>query len=352
MFRVKAIQVEHGDSLLVSYGHPEQPRHLLVDGGPSGSRRVLVEVLQSQCVGGKLLLEALVITHYDLDHINGVIELLGDLPTWLEIGDVWFNGRQHMPDTDNLGSAQGDQLKLIIERLSLKWNGQYPAEAGRPRSADEVRAAAIQQSSCIAPLEGGLVVKVLSPDPAALKAVAQAWVGSDPPSDASRPGDELGRQDKWPPNAFRSYLKRSAADDSIPNRSSIALMLEFEGKRVILAADAYAKVIKDGLSQHLPDGGSVNLLKVSHHGSKRNTDSELLTSIACTKFLITTSGSVHMHPDHAMIARLVLGGNSTLVFNYGSDKWPGKWINHPGNGWPQYEVEYPNDGDRFVDVML
>lgn len=349
MFRVRAIQVEHGDALLVSYGDPERPRHLLVDGGPSGSRQVLVDALQSQCVDGKLLLEALVITHYDLDHINGVIELLGDLPSWMEIGDVWFNGRLHLPDTDSLGSAQGDQLKLLIEHLRLKWNGQ---EAGRPRSTDEVRAVAIQQSSCIAPLKGGLIVKVLSPDPAALQALAKAWVDCDPPSDDSRPADELGRQDNWPPKPFRSYPSHSAADDSIPNRSSIALMLEFEGKRVILAADACAKVIRNGLDQHLHCGDSVDLLKVSHHGSKRNTDCELLASIACTKFLITTNGSVHMHPDHALIARLVTGGNSTLVFNYGADSWPGKWRNHPGNGWPPYQVQYPNEGDRFVDVML
>lgn len=324
MFRVRAIQVEHGDALLVSYGDPERPMHLLIDGGPSGSRRVLVEVLQSQCVGGKLVLEALVVTHYDLDHINGVIELLGDLPTWLEIRDVWFNGRQHLPDTDSLGSAQGDQLKLLIERLQLNWNGQAP---GRTRSADEVRAAAIQQSSRIAPLTGGLVVKVLSPDLPALQALAQAWVSSDPPSDDSRLGDELGRKDKWPPKPFHTYPTRSTVDDSIPNRSSIALMLEYEGKRVILAADAHAKVIKDGIGQHLPGGGSVDLLKVSHHGSKRNTDYELLASFACKKFLITTNGSVHMHPDHELIARLVKGGGSTLVFNYGTGTWPGQWHN-------------------------
>ena len=353
MFRVRAMQVAHGDALLVSYGDPGRPRHLLVDGGPRGSRQVLIDVLQGQCVDGKLRLEALVITHYDLDHIEGVIELLSDLPSWLEIADVWFNGRPHLPDIDRLGAAHGDRLGLLIERLRLKWNGQEPAEAGQhPRSADEVRGAAIQQSTCLAPLEGGLVVKVLSPDADALRALAQAWIGAHPPRDDARPGDELGRKDTWPPKPFRAYPAGSPADDSVPNRSSIALLLEYEDKRVILAADAHAKVMKAGLERHLPAGASVDLLKVSHHGSHRNTDPALLSSFECKKFLITTDGSVHGHPDHALIARLVGGGGSTLVFNHGTGTWPGRWQDHPGRGWPPYQAQYPAGGDRFVDVML
>ncbi|WP_154671132.1 hypothetical protein [Paraburkholderia mimosarum] len=50
MFRIKAIQAEHGDALLVSYGDPERPRHVLVDGGPAGTRDTLLALLKKECI--------------------------------------------------------------------------------------------------------------------------------------------------------------------------------------------------------------------------------------------------------------------------------------------------------------
>lgn len=94
MFRIRAIQVEHGDSLLISYGDDKQPRHLLVDGGPSESSDTLESVLNDVRRGQRLKLEVLVVTHYDLDHIQGVIRLLEKNPDWLDIQEIW--GSSHL----------------------------------------------------------------------------------------------------------------------------------------------------------------------------------------------------------------------------------------------------------------
>lgn len=348
MFRVRAIQVEHGDSLLVSYGMDEQLYHLLVDGGPSGSLLTLMSVLKSECVRGRLRLEALVVTHYDLDHIQGVIELLEDMPDWLDIGEVWFNGHHHLIPSDILGPREGDTLTKVIRSHGLSWNASFRNQQNGHNDA------AIVQSSNAVSLRGGLEVRILSPDQDGLTALARHWTDpAIPPSDSeSAPRDLLGRSEAWPPKRFS--LNGSAtfvSDTSVPNRSSIALLLTFDKKRVLLAADAFSDVIKRGLAMCLPGKESIDLLKVSHHGSKGNTDKSLLDMLGCRKFLISTSGKIHKHPDHALIERLVARHDSPeIFFNYSQD-WPGNWQFRPAN-WPDFNTRYPKGGERFVDVLL
>src|SRR5690606_16523266 len=134
---------------------------------------------------------------------------------------------------------------------------------------------------------GGLNVRVLSPDVDGLTALARNWSNPAlPPHDSeSVPGDLLGRSDTWPPREFSpNRVSTFESDTSIPNRSSIALLLTFDNKRVRLAADALSDVIKRGLAMHRPDKGPIDLLKVSHHGSKGNTDKPLLDMLGCKRF--------------------------------------------------------------------
>ena len=75
MFEILSIQADNGDSLFVSYGAKDRLRHLLIDGGTTEVVDNLIETLKLQRSGERLRLEALVVTHYDLDHIQGIIEL-------------------------------------------------------------------------------------------------------------------------------------------------------------------------------------------------------------------------------------------------------------------------------------
>lgn len=344
MFRIKAIQAEHGDALLVSYGDPDRPRHLLVDGGPAGTRDTLLNVLKSECVGGKLRLEAVVVTHYDLDHIEGMIELLSDpLPEWLEIADVWFNGYYHLRQADRLGSSEGDRLSRLIQRRKLPWNQAIRQNGGT-----------LQQSCGEVVLDGTLAVRVLSPDASALRKLAEEWTNPDlPPTEPpAGQGDRLGRKDPWPPGDFSQLSKsKFRSDKSTPNGSSIALLLEFGDKRMLLAADAFADVVKDGLALHHSPQKPIDLLKVSHHGSKANTDLDLLVTLRCSRFVISTSGKKYLHPDHELIARLIAGGKpAEIYFNYDVPH-TSRWRVNP-KGWPSFKAIYPMRGKQFVEVSL
>ena len=343
IFDLFSIQAEHGDALLIRYGDNADPHYFMVDGGPSGTGDTIVAILDSwRGERERLELEALVVTHYDLDHIEGVIELLRNKPSWLTIHDVWFNGLHHLLPPDLMGAVEGNELSELIGD-NFPWNGAFDNRAIRISGPDPIE------------LDGGLQVWVLSPGSTQLSNLATQWrSGMLPARDGEKPfaGDSLGRKDTWPPGKFASLVTtRQTRDGSVANGSSIALMIEFHGKKVLLAGDAFADVVETGLKTCWKSPPKVELCKLSHHGSQANTSASLLTAMDCKRYLVSTSGKIHAHPDNVLIARLLARAHRPeIIFNYLQPRTAG-WQAAP-DGWPSYTATYPRDGEPFVRVDL
>ncbi len=67
-------------------------------------------------------------------------------------------------------------------------------------------------------------------------------------------------------------------DASITNGSSIATIIELGGVRILMLADAWAEDVVQQLQAFQSNGYSMifDAIKISHHGSLRNTSPELL----------------------------------------------------------------------------
>lgn len=339
MFTIKSIQADYGDSLLVAYGPNDNDlRYVLVDGGTADATANLLDVLAQHKVGDRLRLEALVVTHYDFDHIGGIIELLKEPPSWLEIADVWFNGRKHLFEKDVLGPADGDILSKQIEG-HYAWNSAFGGKAIKS-SADKIT------------LEGGLDVWVVSPDQKGLTKLAAAWPNET--VDLEKPADVLGATDIWPPGAFSAVATRPFKKDvSVANGSSIALMLGFDGKLVLLTGDAHPDVVSAGISIHFPGTRpKVSLLKLSHHGSKGNTSEQLLKGIDCDRYLISTNSDRFKHPDVTLLARIlnVRKRVPEFLFNYSVERT--LWWQSVPDGWPIFTSSYPESGALYKEVDI
>ena len=341
MFEILSIQADNGDSLFVSYGECNRARHLLIDGGTAETYDNLIKVLKAHRSGERLRLDALVITHYDLDHIQGIIELLRKPPEWLEIADVWFNGRHHLIPRDTLGHDEGTELSELIKD-KYPWNAAFGDVAIKTGKRAE--------------LPGGMTVSVVSPGELQLANLRNQWpAGKEPAVEGADEvaRDLLGRKDTWPPGLFiDALLDRTSKDISTSNGSSIALVLEFAGKRALLTGDAFSSVIVDGIRKFWPSGRlDLTLLKLSHHGSKRNTDENLLASVKCSAYLFSTNGRTHSHPDTVLIARILKHcSKPVLIFNFAGDRMT-NWKTVP-DGWPSYTTEYPRAGEPFVKITL
>jgi len=82
-----------------------------------------------------------------------------------------------------------------------------------------------------------------------------------------------------------------------------------------MLGDAVPSVIEG----HLSTGGPVawDAMKVSHHGSMRNTSPSLLGSIVCKNYLVSTDALRHGHPDLATMLWIAASQTQAIFhFNY------------------------------------
>jgi hypothetical protein len=143
---------------------------LLVDGGLSGTYDAICRRAERAASrGGRCELELLVVTHVDADHIEAIVKLLANLPSYLHIHHVWFNGWRHLPapisGRHRLGPPHGEMLSASIVDAKIPWNRAFN---GGPVAVPPARHAPIL-------LPGGLKVTVLSPTLDGLAALRPVW---------------------------------------------------------------------------------------------------------------------------------------------------------------------------------
>lgn len=106
-FSIEVLGGPTGESFLVHFGRPDQPRLVLIDGGgdPQAWKTLLRPRLQELCEqrgGGVLHLDAVVASQWDMDRIGGLIglgeELLGRARPWLTVGAIYFNVPQPLQE--------------------------------------------------------------------------------------------------------------------------------------------------------------------------------------------------------------------------------------------------------------
>lgn len=308
------LPAQDGDCLLLEYGDPAAPRRILVDGGRAATYPDIARVLAAP--GGDTRLDLLVVTHVDQDHILGVLGLFEERRRTPPVSDVWFNGYDHLGDSDleTFGPLDGERLTTALLEQRLPWNAAFAGRAveiGRPFDW----------------LHDGSKVTLLSPDRRSLEHLIPTWR-----QECAKNGLIPGRPpEEPPPLGFEAMgpigdIEQLAdshfePDDSKTNRTSIAFLFEYQGVRIMFTGDAEdGRLVESIRPLAAADGGRLRLdvLKLSHHGSAKNLSRDLLNLIDCRRYLISTNGKRHGHPDSIAMARLLSNGGDEkhLVFNY------------------------------------
>jgi hypothetical protein len=109
-------------------------------------------------------------------------------------------------------------------------------------------------------------------------------------------------QDQRTPSALAEFT-----DNSIPNLSSIVVLAEVEGKRMLLTGDARGDRIIEGLELvgRLTPGGTleVDILKMPHHGSARNMEASFLQRVRARHYVFSGNGE-HGNPERETLEML------------------------------------------------
>ncbi|ECR5889347.1 MBL fold metallo-hydrolase [Salmonella enterica subsp. enterica] len=106
-------------------------------------------------------------------------------------------------------------------------------------------------------------------------------------------------------------------DRSITNRTSLSLIIEYNSFRGLFLGDAWASdIIECFRSNRIEPGFCIT--KLSHHGSEKNTNSELIKIIGKTEYIFCADKSKHNHPNNKTIAR-ILSQFQQVTFHFSSD---------------------------------
>lgn len=366
MFRIEMLPAANGDCIWIEYGNADEVHRILIDTGwaktyPSLRERILA------LPKAERVFELLIITHIDADHIQGAIPLLQDDEIGCTFRDIWYNGWRHLQELgapepgDELGAREGEFVGVLLNDRKLPWNKHEAFEGAAvmvPANGDLP----------VITLDGGMRLTLLSPVRERLIGLIDTWK-KDAERAGFKPGDvnavraqlqsgryasvrldELGDEAPEPTPSLDDVLGESEGpaghDSSAPNGSSIAVLAEYDGKRALLAADAWASVLVGSLTRLGATAQKpiqVDTWKLAHHGSWANVSPELVELVAARQVLVSTNGATFRHP-HQNAIDLVLKnkryrGALEIVFNYRVDTTE-PWVALPrGAG---YRSVYPS----------
>lgn len=323
--KIKFLKAGNGDSFLISFLEKETPRNILIDGGIGDTYKTTANVkgdlhkVLEKTREDKQFIDLLVLTHFDDDHIGGVLRWLNkDKEASSLIKKVWFNSGKEIAkkfesdenkdldieivdgeDDFHTSPKQGIKFEKYLRDNNL-WEGQI-----------------IEQGSEYNLF--GIKFKILSPNKEKLEKLLKLY---EKQKDYFTSGNEYD---------FKTSLKdfiieenqpnfQIKEDTSVANGSSIAFIMEYENKRFLFLADAHPSVIIEGLNNfgyNNVNQLNAELMKVSHHGSMYNTNKELLEIVKTDNYLISSNATKHGLPNKRTIARIINNNpNAFIYFNY------------------------------------
>ena len=324
---IKFLKANNGDSILISFQDSEDvKRNILVDGGmpqtyynsgqnSNGELYHTIEEIKTKVES----IDLLVLTHIDEDHIGGILKWIDfDEEAHQLIKKVWFNSGKTIAKYFNEKENEDLNVYLDIFRTtetSVR-QGKFFEEYIEHHNIWDKE---IIKSGKIADYKG-LIIKILSPNDLLLEKLQKEY------KKQKHKYYTNGSENDWSThivdfiNQEEKTNFKFEKDRSVTNGSSIAFLLTFNKKNFLFLGDSHPDVILASLTELGYDKLNpieVELLKISHHGSCKNTSKELLEVIETNNYVISTSSESHNHPDKRTLSRIInKNPNATIYFNY------------------------------------
>ncbi|HHF2953600.1 TPA: AVAST type 1 anti-phage system MBL fold metallo-hydrolase Avs1a [Vibrio diabolicus] len=357
--RIKMYPAQNGDAFLLS----TEKTNILIDGGYARTFNRYIQKDLEELGARNACLNLVIVTHIDADHIGGIIRFLdlnGESKSnnLIPIEDIWHNSLRSLtsvkgtelpaedlevidainkrghpkelnpsPDFKEISARQGSTLAALIKAGGYIWNR---TDGTQSICTDSVQSKQFQDG----------FVRVLTPSRVRLDNLIKSWkrdlrrYGFSSPISTSQAIDDafelnFEHSNKEPEKGGRLISAGRAKqlvdvykpDDSPTNGSSIATIIELNGIRLLMLADALAEDILMELQRMKSQGESMTFdaIKISHHGSNYNTSPELLKIVDAPRYFISSDGSKHNHPDIELLRAIVdrkASYSRTLYFNY------------------------------------
>jgi len=301
--KIKFLKAGSGDSILVQH----KTYNILIDGG-NDSKYLIHEI--DEIYKKSQVLDLLVITHHDDDHISGVIDLLNHVVenNYDDKGEfvkkVFFNSPRRI-----LNKVSNDEAKYLsykqafeVEELLVKTKSEWLI------CNDKTDSIAFDD----------MMITILSPSNGDLEKYAHqkgAYLSSDFKCDWNSPLSKLEK-----------YINDDSKDSSIPNRSSIVLKFQADERNVLLTGDItpdrFQVVLNQLYEENKNSPVKFDLIKLPHHGSYRSLTRQIIEKIECSNFVISTNSKKNYHPNKRALLKILKFSTRSkkqrinFIFNY------------------------------------
>lgn len=326
-FTLDVRRARKGDCLLLHYGSKTEPGLAVIDGGPSNvyephlkPRLDQIRKARKLAASVPLPVDLLMVSHIDDDHIKGVLELTKELveaagPPPLRISGLWHN------TFDDIIGNNPDKLRAAVTAAfgtaSLSGEGEEIdglnpdvakvfASVGQGfRLRDDARALKLRVNPqfkgklIIAKKKGkqidmgkGLKFTVIGPMNDEVVALQQAH------------DDFLEKQQKSSESSLAAF-----ADKSVANLSSVVVLAEVGGRRILFTGDARGDKVLEGLElvgllkNDEKSTIHVDVMKCPHHGSNRNVEPIFFRRITADHYVFSGNGE-HGNPERETLEML------------------------------------------------
>jgi beta-lactamase superfamily II metal-dependent hydrolase len=300
---ISVLKAYQGDCILIkTFDAKDNPFVILIDGGTSQTFEFsLRKELQSVKV-----IDLLVLTHIDSDHIGGIINFIrNSIFENITVNRYWINCKNLIeagPKSDKISYGQAKDLEeLLIERKE------------DPKKFSEKITSEINCE-----LSSGIHIDILSPTAEVIENLNKNWLKLN--SEYQKKLQKLSISSNVRSQllkgslqslAIASFHPQKTVEADVFNAASIAFILRSPDVSLLTLADSRAEIVVEKLISMGYNSSDnkliVDYVKVSHHGSKNNTSNELLDLIDSSNFIISTNGGSlsTKHPDRETIARIL-----------------------------------------------
>lgn len=274
----------NGDCIWVRFGK-DKKYNIVIDSGPgvfAGKFRQMIKQINSN----DETVDLLILTHIDDDHINGFRKSINSIEG-KDIKRIWLNGdpKQYYLNQTHSAKNVGGLVKDIRKK----------------------------QIEIVTPILGGTTEKIEDSYLTVLTPTYEDMINT------SKTIEDFTKHSKYSNYSLNiddiNVIDKYYPDKSPTNKASISFILSYLDKNIAFLGDAHAEDICNGLIKYW-NKGSIDMVKLSHHGSKHNTSCELLALMECDEFIITKKSPIHKET----ISRIVRNREIAKVYcNY--DWW-------------------------------
>ncbi len=294
------MQAEFGDCFILESKSNNESTTMLIDGGPYQTfRNHLKPTLQKLLLNGKI--DLMVLSHIDNDHIIGLLDLL------IEIKNERDNGIKELVKIKKMWHNSFKELLQLPEEpkkllASIFWSQNL---INRKNILESLVMKGFQQGTDLTklaktlkiPINPGFDKVIVVYDK--MKSVSLNDINLYLLGPTKKNIDKLRKE--W--NDWFSKKQQAIKtefglvqilDKSVPNLASIAFLAEIKNRKILFTGDGLGQDVVDMLSKNemLDENGKfhVDVLKVPHHGSDRNTSLDFFNTVNAKYYVISANG--------------------------------------------------------------